>query len=318
VDDSSAVEEARSTPWGADGRVSVEMAARLIAAQFPELGSRRIERIGGGWDNEAYLVDGRIVFRFPRREVGALCMRNEIASLPQLEGKLPLPIPRITHVGAPGLGYLWPFAGYAKLPGRTACSVRWTDEERGDCAEPLGRFLAALHGLPVPEDAPPDPAGAKDVAALVAKSRGWLDKLEALVDREEGSSGLRASIAEIREALVPLARTPEWLGERRWVHGDLYARHVLVDEAKRPCGVIDWGDVHAGERADDLAIAYSLLPSAARARFFEAYGDADTATRDRARLYAIHSGVVVSVYGRNVGDRDLVAMGKAALEFAVA
>ncbi|MCH7839494.1 MAG: phosphotransferase [Planctomycetes bacterium] len=37
------------------------------------------------------------------------------------------------------------------------------------------------------------------------------------------------------------------------VHRDLYARHMLVDDDGRPCGVIDWGDVHVGDPAIDLS-----------------------------------------------------------------
>ena len=37
-----------------------------------------------------------------------------------------------------------------------------------------------------------------------------------------------------------------------FVHGDLYSRHLLVDDAGRPCGVIDWGDCHVGDPAVDL------------------------------------------------------------------
>jgi Ser/Thr protein kinase RdoA (MazF antagonist) len=43
------------------------------------------------------------------------------------------------------------------------------------------------------------------------------------------------------------------------VHGDLYARHVLVDERGALSGVIDWGDIHLGDPAIDLAIAHLVL-----------------------------------------------------------
>ena len=41
------------------------------------------------------------------------------------------------------------------------------------------------------------------------------------------------------------------------------------------------------------------------------------ATRDRARLYAIHSGAVAAAYGVETGDCAMVGVGCAALEFAV-
>src|SRR5207342_2307898 len=48
----------------------------------------------------------------------------------------------------------------------------------------------------------------------------------------------------------------------RVVHGDLYARHVLVDDDAAACGVIDWGDIHLGDPAVDLALAHGFLPPA--------------------------------------------------------
>ncbi len=40
------------------------------------------------------------------------------------------------------------------------------------------------------------------------------------------------------------------------MHGDLYARHLLLDESFQLSRVIDWGDLHAGDGAVDLAVAW--------------------------------------------------------------
>jgi len=300
-----------SRPWTPDVDLSIEKATRLISERFPEIPSPRLELFGRGWDNDAYLVNGELVFRFPRRAAAVKCMQNEIASLPRIADALPLPVPRIRHVALPDGGYPYPFAGYARIAGRTACSVPWGDEERARCAGPLAGFLAALHALPVPDDAPADPAGDKTVAILVEKTLDSLARFEARAT-SAGAECLRAA----RKQVLALSSTPDWSGEARWAHGDLYARHLLVDERKRPCGVIDWGDVHAGDAADDLSIAFAFLPASARPEFLDAYGPVDAATADRARLYALHSGALVSAYGWEIGDRVLVEMGRATLKFA--
>ena len=293
-------------PWTPDVDLSVEAAGRLIAAQFEEFPFPSLEPIGRGWDNDAYRVDGEYVFRFPRRAIAAECMRNELRCLPRIAGSLPLEVPVPTHVGLAAEGYPYPFAGYRWIAGRTACSVELDAEARRRCAGPLGRFLARLHALPVPEDAPEDPAGVKDVAKLVEWGLDWLEKL----------AGTGDEIEVARAAIERLAGTPEWDGDARWSHGDLYARHLLVDGAGELRGVIDWGDVHAGETADDLAIAYSFLPREARPEFFAAYGEVDPAIADRARLYALHSGGSLAWYGLEVGDRALREAGRIALTFA--
>jgi aminoglycoside phosphotransferase (APT) family kinase protein len=63
--------------------------------------------------------------------------------------------------------YPWPFAGYAMLPGRTACRARLDDDTRASAAEPLADFLAALHAIPATEaralGAPGDNFGRADI-----------------------------------------------------------------------------------------------------------------------------------------------------------
>ena len=56
--------------WTADVRVDEALARQLIAAQFPPLPERSLGFLGEGWDYTAFLVDGSLVFRFPRREIG--------------------------------------------------------------------------------------------------------------------------------------------------------------------------------------------------------------------------------------------------------
>lgn len=46
----------------------------------------------------------------------------------------------------------------------------------------------------------------------------------------------------------------------------------LVDDAGAGSGVIDWGDVHLGEPALELSIAYGFLPPTAREDFFDGLG----------------------------------------------
>lgn len=316
-------------PWTPDVDLPPEAAARLISTQFADLPSPHLEPIGRGWDNDAYRVNRDFVFRFPRRKLAEVCMRNEIASLPRFAGSLPLAVPVPTHVGRAAEGYPYPFVGYRWIAGRTACSVALDAEARRKCAGPLARFLAKLHALPVPEagpeGAPEDPAGRKDVARLVERSLAWLKGLSEVAAESEAASAKVASrvvmspaeLAAARATIEGLAGTAEWDGSARWSHGDLYARHLLVDERSELCGVIDWGDVHAGETADDLSIAYSFLAGEARAEFFAAYGEVDRATADRARLYALHCGGVLAWYGREVGDGALLEAGRVALGFAV-
>jgi aminoglycoside phosphotransferase (APT) family kinase protein len=106
------------------------------------------------------------------------------------------------------------------------------------------------------------------------------------------------------------------LESRSLVHGDLYASHILVDESFHATGIIDWGDVHFGEPALDLTVAYAVIPPSLREPFFDAYGSADEAARRLARYRAIYSSVLLGHYGHRTGDGNLVYAGLRGLRLA--
>ncbi|HYO58921.1 phosphotransferase [Archangium sp.] len=124
--------------------------------------------------------------------------------------------------------------------------------------------------------------------------------------------------AAVRAWVSRLVDTPPWERRACWVHGDLYARHLLVDEHHTVRGVLDWGDVHLGDPAIDLTLAFTFLPPEARGTFREAYGDIDEATWDRARFRAFHYGVALMLYGQSQGDESITRVGRDALRYGAA
>jgi len=93
-------------------------------------------------------------------------------------------------------------------------------------------------------------------------------------------------------------------------------RHVLVDDAARSAGVIDWGDVHVGHPALDLALAHTLLPPAVRDAFRSAYGPIDAATWALARFRAIYHSAMLLRYAHATADADLLRESRQALRWA--
>jgi aminoglycoside phosphotransferase (APT) family kinase protein len=286
--------------WTAEHAVSPELASAMIARQFPELVPVAVAPLGAGWDNTAYLVNGTWVFRFPRRAIAVELLRTEAALLPALAPRLPLPIPQPGYLGEPDERYPWPFAGYRMLPGDTACRARLDEPRRAAAAEPLARFLRALHDVPT-DFAVRHGAGPDQLARLnVARRRPQLlERLQELKDK-----GLVADVGPW--AQIAQDAPADWLpGGTTPVHGDFYFRHLLIDGSGAPCGVIDWGDIHLGDRAVDLAIAYSFLPPAARPAFFSVYGPIDADTERIARLRGLFTIVLVLLYAVDVGDGPL-------------
>lgn len=300
-------------PWTPERPVDAALAASLVVVRFPELTPiRSIEPFGLGWDNVAYLVNGEAVFRFPQRSIAAPLIETEGRVLPKLVGRLPLAIPAPLWIGRgdASLGYPWPFAGYRLLPGRPACRADLDLAARRRAAVPLARFLAALHAVPLDEaramGAGPDALARTDVERRTAETLERLAHVRAL--------GLLEADAW-PERLLEVSRGARFAPREALVHGDLYSRHLLVDEAGDLAGVIDWGDVHVGHPGLDLSIAYSFLPSDARARFFEAYGPVPEETHTLARFRALFSLVATLGYGAETGDEPLVREARTGLRF---
>jgi aminoglycoside phosphotransferase (APT) family kinase protein len=296
-------------PWSPERVVDAEAARSLVGAAFPDLADAPLTPLGIGFDNTAYLVGDAWVFRFPRRAVAVPLIAREARLLPAIAPLLPLAIPVPERVGRPSAQYPWPFAGYRRLPGRSACAAALTEEARAAAAEPLARFLAALHTVPPAEAAAAgvegDTIGRMDVVKRSPKAEVFLTELrDAGVLRDD-------DVRRLKAVITPAPVTAS--GAAVLVHGDLYARHLLVGDDARLTGVIDWGDVHLGDRAVDLAIAHTFLPPPAREAFRRAYGPIDAATWARAAFRAAYHAAMIGRYALHTGDADLLREARTAL-----
>jgi aminoglycoside phosphotransferase (APT) family kinase protein len=312
-----------SPVWDADNELDCEQAAQLIDAQFPELAPADLTLLGVGWDNAAFVVNDVYVFRFPRRQLGATLLRQERCLLPQIAPLASLSVPLPEYFGQPMGSYPYEFIGYRMIAGVTACRVDWTEELRAVNAPRIAEFLRTLHAMPVSaEDRsewPGDEIRRADVRWRAPKIRERLGLIRGLlVDGKIERGRLTDSdVTDAADWVERLADTPPSEEPPCRVHGDLYARHLLVDQEQCICGVIDWGDMHLGDRALDLSIVYSFLPPEARGRFWDAYGEADSPIRDRARFRAISYGALLIDYGADVGDAPILEVGRDALRYAV-
>jgi len=296
--------------WDAEISVDEGLVRVLLAEQFPELDASSAKLLGEGWDNSAWVVEERWVFRFPRRQIAIPGVERELAVLPRLAQLLPVPIPAPRFVGRPSERFHWPFFGAPLLLGDEPAKVVLTNEERVAIGEELGHLLRALHS---PETLaavdpqrvlPVDFNRRADMPYRVAGARGKLRRLPADLWRPPG---LVEYILTEAESLPPVG------GSAVLCHGDLHIRHVLVERGTLT-GVIDWGDTCIADPAIDLMLVWMLLPLAARARFFAAYGRVDEERLLRARVLALFLGVTLAEYARDVGNTRLEGECVAALE----
>ncbi len=216
------------------------------------------EEVPGGWDSVATLVEGRWVDRVPRRPEVAATLRTETRLLPWLGPQLPIPVPQPVVVCEDPLRVRHPM-----LPGLAGGPY-----DRG-LGRSLGRFLRALHAVPV--------------AAAVA--RGVPGAAAAAAQRDEQLRRFAAEVVPMlpagvrvraRRLLDAVGRAPH----DSLVHADLGPEHLLVSEG-RLSGVIDWSDSYVGDPALDLSWVLHGAPAEFAAGVAGAYG-VDAELRERS------------------------------------
>jgi aminoglycoside phosphotransferase (APT) family kinase protein len=290
--------------WDAEQIVSVSLANTLIETQFPELAPAAISLLGYGFDNTVYQVNGRFVFRFPRRELAVGLLKTENQLLPSLASQLPLSIAEPLFFGKPNAGYPWPFTGYHYVQGTPP--ARLTEEERIQSASVLARFLRTLHHYPYSKaqelGVPFDELNRLDMM----KRKPALEKYV----KQMKKCNLYSKQA-ILESYVDSIQEIKYQEKHVLVHGDLHIKNMIVDQNNNVSGIIDWGDVHIGHPAVDLAIAYGFLPPKGRARFFKEYGEVDEETHRLAKWKAVFTTVVLIAHSYDQGDKQTL---EAALE----
>jgi aminoglycoside phosphotransferase (APT) family kinase protein len=284
----------------AEVEVSADLVRRLLADQHPDLARLPVEFLANGWDNELYRVGDGLVARLPRRALGAQIIMNEQRWLPGLAPRLPLPIPSPERTGVPGCGYPYSWSVVPYLPGVPAAQASSFDPEAAAAA--VGGFLGALH-VPAPADAPANPFRGVPLAERASTFAANLALIGGQVDRD---AVLRAWVAALT--------APGFDGPPVWLHGDLHPANILVNDGQ-VSGVIDFGDITAGDPASDLSVAWMLLPSGCHDIFWSAYqaagGRAGDALRARARGWALNLAVVFLAHSednpvlRQVGRRTL-------------
>jgi len=251
-------------------RFEQDLVRALLREQHPDLADLELRDVDGGWDNQQWRLGDELAVRLPRTERAPALLHTERRWLPALAPRLPLPTPVPLRIGAPSslFAHTWTIARW--VPGDPADRVPIT---RIDAAEVLAGFLRALHER-APADAPTNPTRGIPLAAM-HDGVGLFDSIAE-----------HASVDRARAIWTDADAAPGWPGPPLWLHGDLHPANVVVRDGML-AGVIDFGELCAGDPATDLSAAWILLPAGAADRFFDSYGTADAATIARARGWAV-------------------------------
>ncbi|MGK5555452.1 aminoglycoside phosphotransferase family protein [Actinomadura kijaniata] len=232
--------------------------------RFPG-GSLPVYAVGDGLVLKLYPPDARERWRTEERVLRAI------------DGRLPVPTPRVEDSGAFGE---WRYVLMTRLRGEPLDELwpRTGRRERDRLAEQLGLALAALHKVAVDGIGPPDwrrfLAGQRAGCAGRQRALGldphWAARIPAFLDA------------------VPLPPSPPVL-----LHTEVMGQHLLVDGGSLS-GLFDFEPAMAGDREYEFA-SVGLFVSRGDARFLRrvlvAYGypeeRLDTALRRRLLAYAL-------------------------------
>ncbi len=270
----------------------------LLRTQFPAIAEQECWHIGEGFDNFLWRVGDHLIVRLPRREAAVTPLVNEINWLNVLAQHLSVRTPAPLLAGVPSERFAWPWI-----------IGRWIDGVPGDeidfevddaAARVMATFLHQLH-----HEAPPD-----------APTNLWrgVPLTQRTVDFERRARELEGEI-NLASLLVQWQRAcaaPEWDQAPRWLHGDFHPGNMVYRDGEL-VGVVDFGDLCAGDPATDLAGGLMSLPYESLGEFFSTYGVSDEATLQRSVGWALFFGVFMTYLGLHerpsyldVGRRALV------------
>jgi aminoglycoside phosphotransferase (APT) family kinase protein len=134
-----------------DRDLDESIALAAVREQLPALGCRRAEHLGSGWAVDAYLLDDRLVARFPRTAEAATWVDFDEAVLGLVAPALRsvCAVPTVVGRGRAGAHFPYDFLVCELVRG---VSAEWgTAPVSEELAADLGRALTRIHAVPVDE-----------------------------------------------------------------------------------------------------------------------------------------------------------------------
>lgn len=253
---------------------------RTQATAIPDAAALPLAKLAEGWDNTIWRLGDEYVVRLPRRAMAAPLVLHEQTTLPGIARRIApsgIAVPAPVVSGRPGTGYPWAWSVARWIDGEPGFRV--PRAERAGWAGPLARALDALH-VPAPAE---HPVNAFRGVPLADRAGGVASRIASLRARNEVDARALDRLADLWAAGLG---APAHDGPALWIHGDLHPGN-LVARGPALTGIIDFGDVTAGDPAYDLAIAWLAFDASGRAAFIAASGDRrDAATWVRAHAWA--------------------------------
>ena len=266
--------------------IDAALVGSLLRSQFPYLSELDGYPVAEGFDNSLWRLGDSLVVRIPRRVAAVELTLNELRWLPVMARDVSLRTPLPLLAGVPSDQYPWPWSIASWIEGVPGDEIDL--DGNGPSAGALATFLREIH-VDAPVDAPRNSVRGVELGTRSPIFKERLSQVRGIVAHE--------SLFELWEEC---AEAPPWSSSPRWLHGDFHPANTLYEDGKL-VGVVDFGDLCAGDPATDLAGGLMSLPFHALDDFFGAYRVVDSATLLRTIGWAVLFGVFMVALG--VGNR---------------
>ena len=243
----------------------------------PEVAVNCISVNREGLLNDVVIVNGELIFRFPKHEYGFRHLKDEARILRLLRNYVTLETPSPLYEADDCLAY-------RMIPGETLrrdMLMKLPDSDRQAIADQLAQFLKELHNVPI------NIAGFEiPMADALMKYEGWVRAYERI--REKVFPLLMPHVREwVTEHFeTHLADRSNFEFESRMVDTDIPPYHIMYDGRRRRVGgIIDFGCAGLGDPAVDFGVIVYNYGESFMDRFYGVYPEAETYLK-RARFYA--------------------------------
>ena len=272
-----------------DSEITADLVRDLLRDQHPDLAGLPIREVVGGWGNQMWRLGDEFAVRMQRMDPTPELQFKERRWLPVLAPRLPLPVPTPVRFGEPSERFSKHWTVMTWVPGEPL--DRSAINRGTHAADTLADFLRALH-VNAPAEAP---IGIDRGAHPRDCTDGFEHFLQAVAPDDVATN--------VRTVWYDAVEAGAWEAPPVWVHGDLHPANVIVSDGTL-AGIVDFGDLFAGDPAWDLAAAWVLLPTGMAGRFFDKYARADESVIRRARGLAAMKSLFLMLMGQH-GDRGL-------------
>lgn len=264
-------------------------AREIISYHFPELEIENIHYLGSGDNNNAYELNNKYIFRFPKHNKAEITLANEIRLLEILKKEFSLKVPDFVFIGnrealflkgkdekrrVTGLIYKLKqllkfsglqkgskeivtqiFVGYPKITGSELKPDElksFSIDTKNSIARDIGNFLEDLHSFPINY-------AIKTGADHWKLNREYYQSFHQSITCHvfpKISKKEQDLLLEFYESFLREERNFEYIPSL--IHGDLTFDHIIFNsKTQRISGIIDFGGICISDPTYDLFLIYS-------------------------------------------------------------